>query len=71
MSVMFLFGIFAVILIFGSFIVAGVAIWALAAKKESMPKWGKIVLWLFIALAAILLIVGILVIIGFLRKFGI
>lgn len=71
MSLMFIIGIFAIILLFGSLIIAGVAIWALAAKKETMPKWGKTVLWLLIALAVILLIVGIVVIMAFLGRFRI
>lgn len=69
MNIMFIFGIILMISIFGSFILAGVAIWALATKKDTMPKWGKIILWLFIILAIIILIVGIISVMAFLGKF--
>lgn len=56
MSLIFIVGIFAIILIFISVVLAGVAMWALVTKKEMLPQWGKVVLWLFIILAAILVI---------------
>ena len=42
--------------LFGGVISAALAIWALLAKKESLPQWAKIVLWLFVALAVGVLI---------------
>lgn len=69
MNVMFLIGIFVMISIFGGLILAGLAIWALATKKETLPRWGKIVLWLFVVLAIVLLITGIVSILAVIGKF--
>lgn len=67
MNVVMLLSIFAIFFLFGGMILAGVAIWALATKKETLPQWAKVVLWLFVALAAILLIA---VIFGVVLFFG-
>lgn len=69
MSMMLLFMIVMMITVFGSLVLAGVAIWALATKKETLPQWGKIVLWLFVVLGAVLLITGIISVFAFLGKF--
>ncbi|WP_352400945.1 hypothetical protein [Anaerotignum sp.] len=58
MSFMFVFSIFMLICIFGSFILAGVTIWALATKKDVLPRWGKVVLWLMLALSALIIGIG-------------
>jgi len=62
------FALFMFISVLGSFVLAGFAIWALATKKDTLPKWGKIVLWLFVALAVILLIAGIFSVVVVLRN---
>ncbi len=67
MNVVMLLSIFVIFFLFGGMILAGVAIWALATKKETLPQWAKVVLWLFVALAAILLIA---VIFGVVLFFG-
>lgn len=67
MSVVMLLSIVVIFFLFGGMILAGVAIWALATKKETLPQWAKVVLWLFVALAAILLIA---VIFGVVLFFG-
>ncbi len=65
MSVVFLLGIFMMIFVFGGLVLAGFAIWVLATKKETLPKWVKVVLWLFVVLAAVLLVVGIVGVLAF------
>ena len=69
MSVVFLLGIFMMIFVFGGLVLAGFAIWALATKNETLPKWVKVVLWLFVSLAAVLLIVAIVSVLIFFGKF--
>jgi hypothetical protein len=69
MSMVFLIGIFMLIFIFGGMVLAGFAIWALATKKDTLPQWVKIILWLFVVLAGILLITGIVFVFSFLSKF--
>ncbi len=69
MSMVSLIGVFTLIFIFGGMVLAGFAIWALATKKEALPQWVKIILWLFVVLAGILLITGIVFIFSFLSKF--
>ncbi|WMI80336.1 hypothetical protein [Anaerotignum sp. MB30-C6] len=63
MSIVLLVGVLGVICIFGSMVLAGLGIWTLAIKKDSLPKWG-IALWLLIVLAGIILIVGGLSLLG-------
>lgn len=63
MSIALLVGVLVVICIFGSMVLAGLGIWTLAIKKDSLPKWG-IALWLLIVLAGIILIVGGLSLLG-------
>lgn len=65
MNVVMLLGIFMIFFLFGGMLLAGFAIWALATKKETLPQWAKVVLWLFVALAAILLIAVIFGVIAF------
>jgi type VI protein secretion system component VasF len=60
-----LLGIFVLFFLFGGMILAGFAIWALATKKDTLPQWAKVVLWLFVALAAVLLVAVIFGIIAF------
>lgn len=69
MSLMFLIGIFMMISVFGGFVLAGLAIWALATKQETLPTWVKVVLWLFVILAVVLLITGIVSIFVVIGKF--
>lgn len=68
MNVMFLGGILMLILFFGGLVLAGLAIWALATKKDTLPQWGKIMLWVFVVLAGMILITGIVCILVFVRK---
>lgn len=70
MSVVFLLGIFMMVFVFGGLVLAGFAVGALATKKETLPKWVKVVLWLFVALAAVLLVVGIVSVLAFFSKFN-
>ncbi|AMJ40296.1 hypothetical protein SAMN02745151_00783 [[Clostridium] propionicum DSM 1682] len=65
MNVVMLLGIFVLFFLFGGMILAGFAIWALATKKDTLPQWAKVVLWLFVALAAVLLVAVIFGIIAF------
>jgi len=69
MSIVFLGGIFVLIFLFGGAVLAALAIWALLAKKESLPQWAKIVLWLFVALAVVLLIAAVISIFLIFGKF--
>lgn len=69
MSIVFVFGVFMLICIFGSFVLAGVTIWALVNKKEVLPQWGKVVLWLLLALAIAVLIIGIISVFVFMGNF--
>ena len=69
MSIVFLGGILLLVFLFGGTVLAALAIWALLAKKESLPQWAKIVLWLFVVLAVVVLIAAVVGIFLFFGRF--